>query len=684
MAKQAIVSGWKPRGRPGRVTTIVTAALVALSGPAALMAELGSSEAAQGDTTLVSRASGTSGAAANDHSSEQSISGNGRFVAFTSTADNLSDQDNDTDANVYMRDLQSGTTSYVRPGIQPSVSSDGRYVAFVSAAPDLSSQDNDFCAEEYYGYPDRCKNVFVHDLQTGTTTLVSRADGSTGAAANGNSFAPAISADGQRVVFTSVAENLSTRDVNQCTSYNEGGNEITVPCFNTFVRDLQAGTTTYAAPGLHTWQGHGCGPAISANGRFVAVETDTSSLSAQDNNGYIDVYVVDLQTGIPTYASRADGLGGAAGGSNSGCPTISADGHVVAFESFGASGLTNDPVQPYVEQIYLRDLVASTTTLVSKADGAAGEPASGGAGWASISADGRHVAFNCPDANLSPSGKQGVFVRDRQTDTTSFVDVGYRPTISDDGRVVAFESTDDSVSAEDNVAYRNIFPRELDPDGAPSDTTTTTAPTTTTTTTLADTTPPETEITIGPSKLTRDNAASFAFTSSEAGSSFMCSLDGGRSGYCTSPHEITMLTDGPHTFKVWASDAAGNGDQTAAEYAWTIDTTAPTVASVFPTPGQTRLSRSVNITASFSEPMDPTTILASGNITIAKSSSTGSPIAAVVTCASPCNSITVDPSSSLAPNTWYVVTIRSGANGVKDLACNPLARDYVWQFKTKS
>jgi hypothetical protein len=88
-----------------------------------------------------------------------------------------------------------------------------------------------------------------------------------------------------------------------------------------------------------------------------------------------------------------------------------------------------------------------------------------------------------------------------------------------------------------------------------------------------DTTQPATSITSGPSGTVDETSASFAFTSSESGSSFECRLDAGAWGSCTSPKAYSSLADGSHTFRVRATDAAGNTDGTAATRTWTIDTT---------------------------------------------------------------------------------------------------------------
>jgi hypothetical protein len=99
------------------------------------------------------------------------------------------------------------------------------------------------------------------------------------------------------------------------------------------------------------------------------------------------------------------------------------------------------------------------------------------------------------------------------------------------------------------------------------------------------TTPPVTTLTNAPSKVTAATSATFQFTSSEAGSTFQCSLDGATPTDCGSPQTDTGLSDGAHTFSVTATDPAGNVDPTPATASWTVDTTAPDVTLGAPTPG---------------------------------------------------------------------------------------------------
>jgi len=102
-----------------------------------------------------------------------------------------------------------------------------------------------------------------------------------------------------------------------------------------------------------------------------------------------------------------------------------------------------------------------------------------------------------------------------------------------------------------------------------------------------DTTPPETIITSQPISQTSSTTAVFIFSSSESNSTFECQLDGATSTVCISPKEYSGLAEGSHTFQVKAADAAGNQDQTPAQYAWVIDLTAPQISNIASAAGRT-------------------------------------------------------------------------------------------------
>ena len=185
---------------------------------------------------------------------------------------------------MFVRDLRSGTTrrvSLASDGTQandfsenPAISADGRYVAFDSVASNLVPGDTN-----------QPSDVFVRDLRSGTTRLVSLA--MNGAQANDSSDYPAISADGRYVAFRSFATNLVPGGTN-------GSEDV-------FVRDLRSGTTrrVSVAPGGRQANGESFTPAISADGRYVAFDSSASNLVPGDTNHASDVFVRDLRPGLP-------------------------------------------------------------------------------------------------------------------------------------------------------------------------------------------------------------------------------------------------------------------------------------------------------------------------------------------------------------------------------------------------
>ena len=88
----------------------------------------------------------------------------------------------------------------------------------------------------------------------------------------------------------------------------------------------------------------------------------------------------------------------------------------------------------------------------------------------------------------------------------------------------------------------------------------------------SDTTPPETTITSGPTGTTNDNTPTFAFSSSESGSTFQCRVDSGSWASCASPWTTSALSDGSHSVSVRATDAAGNTDASPATGSFTVST----------------------------------------------------------------------------------------------------------------
>jgi Tol biopolymer transport system component len=265
---------------------------------------------------------GPGGIEGDGNSRRAAISADGRWIAFESWASNLVASDTNGVSDVFVHDRYTTTTTRVSVGprgaqgnsgsTHPAISADSRWVAFASFATNLVADD---------APPG---DVYLHDRYSRTTTKVSVGLG--GAAANGESDLPAISADGRWVAFQSTASNLVANDTH--------GTDV-------FVHDRDTGTTTRVSVGLMGAQGNNVSEeaAISADGRWVAFQSWASNLVAGDTNETSDVFVYDRETGTTTRVSAAPG--GAQGNGGSTLPTVSADGRSVAFGSI-ASNLTAD------------------------------------------------------------------------------------------------------------------------------------------------------------------------------------------------------------------------------------------------------------------------------------------------------------------------------------------------------
>ncbi len=298
-----------------------------------------------GTTEIVSRSvSGTSAGP----SSAPSVSGDGRYVAFTSQSDSIVRADGRPNPDVYRYDRSTGSTVLVSVGLDglsasgsstaPSISDDGNLVAFTSdAGPSLVT-----------AVPGKGAQVYVRDIAAGRTESVS---GAPGGAANGEAGGPSISANGRYVAFQSAASNLVAGDDGRFA--------------DVFRRDRQAGTTVMVsvtpagAPGGNT-----SGQAsISRSGRMVAFASAATDLVdattglgstrlAALATGTSEVYERDVDAGETILVSVA--IGGGEGGGRSLLPAVAGNGRYVAFASTspnlvdGDSGTTAD--------VFLRDL----------------------------------------------------------------------------------------------------------------------------------------------------------------------------------------------------------------------------------------------------------------------------------------------------------------------------------------
>ena len=404
------------------------------------------------------------GVEGNDESRDPSVSFDGRLVAFSSKATNLVSGDTNGEEDIFIVDRNTGAIERLTAGNDdsraPSLSATGRYVAFHSKASDLVPDDTN-----------NKDDVFVLDRETGETERVSVS--STGEQGDDRSHEPAISGDGRYVAFRSYAENFSEDDGDRA---------------DIFVFDRETRELTLVSRGLNGPPDEAShAPAISADGRTIAFHSKATNLITGDTNGQEDVFVSDWQNGALERASI--GTGGQEGERQSRHAALSADGAIVAFESYAENFSTEDGVK---KDIFVRDRNANTTTLVSSGveviDAASDRPA--------VSADGRFVTFRSPSPDdgtggrgdrktksKNPKGKskkpkgkskkskgkskkrKDIYIRDLQSQQTRRVSLGdgdsSRPGISGNGAVIAYESKARDLVEGDTNNKKDVFAVEV-------------------------------------------------------------------------------------------------------------------------------------------------------------------------------------------------------------------------------
>jgi Tol biopolymer transport system component len=349
-----------------------------------------------------------------------SVSSNGQYIAFYSDADDLVPNDTNGFRDIFVRDTVRGTnilvsvqTNGVSSGdgisTDPAISGDGRYVAFTSAADNLVTGDTN-----------KALDVFVRDLQNQTTALVSLGmDGVD--PGNGDSYSPAISANGRYVLFRSKANNLATGSAGSGTE-------------NLIFRDLQAGTNEAVATGAGPFA-LAMAPAMTPDLQYVAfIGTPPGKSSA--------LYVWNSQSNLLVYTNTS-GFG------SSTLPevAISANGQKLAY-------LANSPFG-----LYVADLVSNTVSTV------VGSGTFSSHATFQFSADGRFLAYSYQP---STSTTGNVYLYDTQAGTSLQVNQSFStlhgtngnsdsPAISPDGRYVAYRSLASLIVPDDSSPADNMF-----------------------------------------------------------------------------------------------------------------------------------------------------------------------------------------------------------------------------------
>jgi Tol biopolymer transport system component len=387
----------------------------------------------------------------NGASTEPVVSRDGRYVVFSSDATNLVIGDTNEASDVFVRDRSLGTTKRVsvrsneaqgNGGSQhAAISSSGRFVVFDSSASNLVVGDGNNQID-----------VFVRDLELGTTRLLSvRTNGNQG---NGASYDPSISGNGRFAVFTSESSNLVGSDTNDRR--------------DVFLRDLQQNTTVRVSLSSREAQGNenSQDSVISADGAYIVFLSSATNLVPHDTNGVTDVFARGRVNGSTRRISLSSSDVEADGASD--FPTVSADGRFVAFQS-QATNLVPGDGSP-ISDVFLRDRQTNTTRRVSVST--AGAEGDNGSNDPSISASGRYVVFSSDAANLVENDtnlNQDIFIRDRINNTTSRISLGagggegdggsFDPDISGDRRFVVFESSSTDLVTGDTNEVTDVFIR---------------------------------------------------------------------------------------------------------------------------------------------------------------------------------------------------------------------------------
>ena len=339
------------------------------------------------------------------HSSSEAVSGDGRWVVFTSNATNLEPGDINSDVDVFLRDRQTGTTvAVVDPTEQdpplpsgashhqgthdPAISADGNVVAFVTIDRDLIANDTNLEDDVY---------VWVRATNSYERVSVTSAGGQLPFGINPGTAAPRLSADGRFVVF-------------QCAGTLVPGNPP--PGVAVYLRDRVNQTTelvSYNAQGAAT---KGSQPAMSADGRYVAFVTDAVLLPT-DVNGGPDVYLRDRQTGgVEIVSLNPEGEQFTPSSQQPIAePSLDAAARFIAF--LGPGSATDGGPTVLVHDLFVRDRLKGTTA--EESIGVNGD-ALGHSGGPALSADGRYLSFQSFGDNLVDNDTNGVadvFVRDR-------------------------------------------------------------------------------------------------------------------------------------------------------------------------------------------------------------------------------------------------------------------------------
>ncbi len=343
-----------------------------------------------------------------------------------------------------------------------AVTPDGRHVLFGTLANNLVNGVNNTYTD-YNGYGAQYQNVYVRDMNTNYVDLVNAT--SSGGPGNSSAYGDAITPDGRYVEFESSATDLTPGN-------DAGHNQV-------FMRDMVTGQTKIVSldtNGISGGSSYSYGGEISANGRYVFYTSYAQDLTAQPLTGNGDVFMRDTWSNITTLVSvSTNGATGSDKGSY--LDAITPDGRYVVFESY-SSNLSPVPATNSVDNLFLRDTVAGTTTLVT-VNPAGTQSASGYSSNPGITPDGAWIVFASHATNLTAdiitNGSQNVFLRSLTSGSTVLVSVGtnglagtkssyasYGPCVSSNGQFVVFGSYASNLSPlASGITSEEVFVRDM-------------------------------------------------------------------------------------------------------------------------------------------------------------------------------------------------------------------------------
>lgn len=395
-------------------------------------------------------------------SGHPAISANGRYVVFYSSAENLVEADSLGRSHIYLHDRATLDTIRISVNAEgvaanlhssyPDISGDGQRIAFDSSASDLGQGSSNGLSDIYLYFGEKGQIFRITGGSSG------------GPEANGHSFLPRLSSDGNVVAYQSDASNLVAGD-------NNGVRDV-------FVWDIanlngfNAERVSVPDSGGES-NGASMGGVPSADGRYVVFYSDATNLVSNDSNGFRDVFVRDREE-ERTYRVSINSKGEQALGGDSEFADISADGRYVVFHSSATNLVPND--NNGRTDIFLHDRDTGTTERINL-DSNGQEVSDGDSRYPAISADGRMIVYRSSSQSLVPgisNGEINVFVYDRTSGLTRRLNPGlfgteaeggpsYFQRISDDGESVVFGSAAvNLVPGDDNEEF-DIFVVDLKP-----------------------------------------------------------------------------------------------------------------------------------------------------------------------------------------------------------------------------